>query len=168
MSNNIEVLILHGPPAAGKTSLSVALASHLRKKEVTHAVIDMDYLAKIYPRSLIDIMYTNLASIWPNYVNLGGIKIIIPTYLQKGELEIVMNAAPAKRTVVCEVTAPVQELEQRIIAREKDEVYRKLHLSYLHKYPENGPSPDQIDFQVINHGKTQDETALEILQNLGW
>jgi cellulose biosynthesis protein BcsQ len=167
MSNDLKVLILHGPPAAGKTSLAATLAAFLRKKEVKHAVIDMDYLAKIYPRDLIDIMYINLASIWPNYVNLGDIKIIIPTYLQKGELEIVMNAAPAKKTIACEVTAPMEELERRIAAREQDEVYRKLHLNYLHKYPENGPLPGQIDFQVINHRKTQDETALEILQGVG-
>ncbi len=166
--NDIEILILHGPPAAGKTSLAATMAAQLRQKDVKHAVIDMDYLAKIYPRSLIDIMYTNLASIWPNYENLGNIKIIIPTYLQKGELEIVMSAAPAKKTVVCEVTAPIEELERRISAREQDETYRKLHLDYLHKYPENGPLPNQIDFRVVNHGKTQDEAVFEILGNAGW
>lgn len=166
--NNIELLILHGPPAAGKTSLAATLSALLRKKEVKHAVIDMDYLAKIYPRSLLDIMYTNLASIWPNYEKLGDIKVIVPTYLQKGELEIVTGAAPAEKTIVCEVTAPTEILEDRIVNREKDEIYQKLHLDYLHKYPENGPSPSQIDFQVINHTKTQDETALEIIHHVGW
>jgi hypothetical protein len=113
-------------------------------------------------------MYKNLSSIWPNYVALGDIKIIIPTYLQKGELEIVMNAAPAKKTVVCEVTAPMEELERRILAREKDSTYRKLHLDYLHNYPHNGPLRSQIDFQVVNHLKTKEDSATEILNYTGW
>lgn len=65
-------------------------------------------------------MYKNLAAMWPNYAEIEIMKVIIPTYLQKGELEIVMNAAPAKKTQVCEVLAPVKILEERIkLVREK-------------------------------------------------
>jgi ABC-type ATPase involved in cell division len=166
--NEIELLILHGPAGAGKTSVSQTMSELLRQQDVAHAVIDLDYLAKVYPRKHISIMYKNLASIWPNYKALGKIKIIIPTYLQKGELEIVMNAAPAKKTQVCEVLAPMAVLEERIKAREKRKFQVNLHLDYLRGYESNGPQKEQISFQVINHDRTLEQTALEIVQKAQW
>lgn len=166
--NDIELLILHGPPGAGKTSVSQTMSELLRQHDVANAVIDMDYLAKIYPRTHISIMYKNLASIWPNYEAIGSIKVIIPTYLQKGEYEIVTQAAPAKITQVCEVLAPIEVLEERIKEREKREFQIKLHLDYLHQYPSNGPAKDQITFQVTNHDKSKENTAMEILQKADW
>lgn len=166
--NDIELLILHGPPGAGKTSVSQTMAELLRQRDIAHAVIDLDYLAKIHPCRHIGIMYKNLAAMWPNYQAINTIKVIIPTYLQKGELETVMQAAPAKHTQVCEVLAPTKVLEERIKAREKREFQIKLHLDYLHQYTDNGPTPEQINFHVSNHDKTKEQTALEIMQKAGW
>jgi guanylate kinase len=166
--NNIELLILHGPPGAGKTSIASTMAKLLRDYDVKHTVIDMDYLAKIYPLNLIGIMYKNLAAIWPNYVELGDIKVIMPTYLQKGELEIVMSAAPAMKTIVCEVTAPAAELKRRISIRETDDAQRERHLNYLYDYSNNGPKKEQIDFQVINHNITEERAADDIIKRVGW
>lgn len=166
--NEIELLILHGPPGAGKTSISQIMSELLCQHDITNAIIDLDYLANIYPRKHIGIMYKNLASIWPNYQSLGDIKVIIPTYLQKGELEIVMDAAPAKSTQVCEVLAPVEVLEKRIKARGKTEPQVKLHLDYLYQYPNNGPDKRQMTFRITNHDKTKEQAATEILQKAGW
>ncbi len=105
--NTIDLLILQGPPAADKSSIAKEIAKELRSREIMHAIIELDDLAKIYPLSHLDIMYKNLAAMWPNYTSLGGIKVIIPTYLQTGEREIVLEAAPAERTTICEVTVPL-------------------------------------------------------------
>lgn len=166
--NDIELLILHGPPGAGKTSIAQAMSELLRQQDIANAVIDMDYLAKIYPRKHIGIMYKNLASIWPNYKSIGNLKVIIPTYMQIGEYEIVTSAAPAKKTQVCEILAPINILEERIKAREKREFQIKLHLDYLYQYASNGPTPEQISFQVSNHNKNKEQSALEIIQKAGW
>lgn len=166
--SDIELLILHGPPGAGKTSIAHEMSELLRQQDIANAVIDMDYLAKIYPRKHIGIMYKNLASIWPNYESIGNLKVIIPTYMQIGEYEVVTNAAPAKKTQVCEILAPINILEERIKAREKREFQIKLHLDYLYQYANNGPEPEQISFQVSNHNKTKEQSALEIIQKAGW
>jgi ABC-type multidrug transport system ATPase subunit len=166
--NKIELLILHGPPGSGKTSISQTMSKLLRQHDIAHAVIDLDYLAKIHPRKHIGIMYKNLDSIWPNYQAIGDMKIIIPTYLQKGEFEIVTTAAPAYKTQVCEVLAPVEILEERIKEREKTDFQVKLHLDYLYQYPSNGPDKNQIDFQVTNHNQSKEQTAMEILQKASW
>ena len=113
-------------------------------------------------------MYRNLASIWPNYLEISGVKVIIPTYLQKGELEVVMNAAPAKQTQICEMLAPKDVLEERIKAREKSEFQIELHLNYLHQYDGSGPEKNQVSFQISNHNKTKEQTSIEILQQAKW
>jgi broad-specificity NMP kinase len=166
--NEIELLILHGPPGAGKTSIAQTMSEILRQQNIVHAVIDLDYLAKIHPRKYIGIMYRNLASIWPNYLEISDVKVIIPTYLQKGELEVVMNAAPAKQTQVCEMLAPKDVLEERIKAREKSEFQIELHLNYLHQYDGSGPEKNQVSFQISNHNKTKEQTSIEILQQAKW
>jgi hypothetical protein len=166
--NNIELLILHGPPAAGKSSLAKAMHELLRTRDIQNAIVDLDYLANIHPLKHIGIQYRNLAAVWPNYATLGEIKIILPTYLQPGDLEAITTAAPANRTIVCEVTAPTAALEARISSREPNEFQRNRHLEILHEYPATSPYADKIDFKVLNHDTPLEAIALEVLQKTGW
>jgi adenylate kinase family enzyme len=166
--NNIDLLILDGPPAVGKSSLAKAIASALQKLNQRHAIIEMDDLARVYPRSLLSIMYQNLASIWPNYETLGHIKIIIPTYMQNGEREIIIDAAPANRITICEVVAPISELKQRIDEREQDKGVRKRLNDYLDNYQSNRTLEKYIDFTALNSNRPVNEVAQEIMKKLGW
>jgi predicted kinase len=166
--NNIDLLILHGPPGAGKSTLAKAIATHLKKDKLRHVVIELDDLANIYPLSLKGIMYKNLAAIWPNYVGLGDIKIIIPTYLQLNELEIIKNIAPAKNFSVCEITAPKLELQRRITEREPSEDLRKRLLGYIDDFAVNSPEDKFINFKISNHNKNAENIAFEIIQKSNW
>jgi DNA polymerase III delta prime subunit len=166
--NNIDLLILDGPPAVGKSSLANAIAYELRRNEIRHAIIEMDELARIYPLSLVGIMYKSLASVWPNYEALGEIKIIIPTYMQLGELEIITGSAPAKRVSICEVVAPYSESAKRISEREANEATRRRLLAYLDNYPNNRTPEEHIDFTVANFNRPIDQAAQEVINKLEW
>ncbi len=166
--NNVDLLILDGPPAVGKSSIAKAIASELKNHETLHAVIEMDDLARIYPLSLIGIMYKNLAAIWPNYEALGNIKIIIPTFMQAGEREVVMKAAQAKRTTVCEVVVPYSEAARRIANREPNEMARRRLLKYLESYANNKTPDENVDFKVLNFNRSIEDVAKEIIKKLGW
>lgn len=167
--NNIDLLIITGSPGSGKSSIARALSDHLQLQEVAHAVIELDDLAKIYPRSLTCIMYTNLASIWPNYERLGEIKLIIATYLQAGELEIVKKAAPAKRLTVCEISAPYEELKRRIARREASGSRRKQLLYFVENYSSNHVEAAEVDLKVINQGTHGvSESVSIIIKEIGW
>jgi len=64
--NSVDVLILHGSPGSGKTTLSRAIAEHLRTADMAHAVIDLDDLCKVYPTPDRSFARENLNAIWPN------------------------------------------------------------------------------------------------------
>jgi predicted kinase len=166
--NNIDLLVIHGPPGAGKSTIAKSIAEQLSKHNVKHALIELDDLAHIYPRSLISIMYKNLSTIWSNYIELGEIKIIIPTYLQLGELKIVKDAAPARNCTVYEILSPLSELRNRINKREQNEEVRNRLFNYLNNYKNNKENDKFIDFKVSNHHKRIDAVAAEILQAVKW
>lgn len=166
--NNIDLLILTGAPGAGKSTVANALSGHLRELEVTHAVIELDDLAKIYPLTLQSFMYRNLAAIWPNYEALDEIKVIIPTYLQTGEFAIVREAAPASSLRVCELTVSRQELKRRIIDRERDEPRRQRLLEYIANYSRNSIEEEFVDFKVATSNFNAQQVAAEIVRILNW
>jgi adenylylsulfate kinase-like enzyme len=62
-----DILVLHGPPGSGKTTIGNAMADILRRSGVPHLVLDVDELERIYPEDDPSIKWRILASIWPNY-----------------------------------------------------------------------------------------------------
>ena len=166
--NSIDLLILDGPPAVGKSSVAKAIAEKLKASGIRHAVIEMDELARVFPSTLMGVMYKNLAAIWPNYEAMGDIKIVIPTYMQAGELELVVAAAPAKRTTICEVTTPYEESVERILKRETNDADRQRHIDYVKGHSANRTPEEHIDFRVMNSARPIEDTAQEVLDTLSW
>ena len=166
--NQIQLLILQGPPGVGKSTIAKAIAVQLRNAQLPHAIIELDDLARIYPREHLHIMYDNLAVMWPNYEKLGNIKIILPTYLQKGELEIVRQAAPAEHLTLCEIIAPQDEIHDRIKMRDADPIAQERLLRFVDGYSENRADDNQVSFKVINHNRKPERVAREIRENLEW
>ena len=105
--NGVDVLILHGSPGSGKTTLSRAMAECLRTADMANAVIDLDDLCKVYPYPERSFARENLKAIWPNYAAIPDLKLVIPSVIaDEEELGLLRAAVPGARFAVCELTAP--------------------------------------------------------------
>jgi predicted kinase len=130
-----EVLVLHGSPGSGKTTLSMAVSEILRSDGVPHAVIDLDDISIIHPSPGRSFARDNLRAIWPNYAAVPGIKVIIPSVLaDEQERELLLAAVPGARLTVCELTAPEPVLKERVTARERNEYWRETLRSFVDLY----------------------------------
>ena len=165
----VEVLVLHGSPGSGKSTLSRAVAELLRAAGTANAVIDLDDLSKIYPDQGRSFARDNLAAMWPNFAAVPGLKVVVPAVIADlAELGQLRAAMPASKLVVCELTAPRTVLVDRVTAREPNEYWRDRLRCFVDLYHQRDDLPGIRDFRVATHDRSVDETAREILAKAGW
>jgi ABC-type glutathione transport system ATPase component len=166
----VEVLVLHGPPGSGKTTLSRAIAEVLRMADVPHAVIDLDDLSNVFPHPRRSFARENLQAIWPNYAAIPQLKVVIPSVIaDQLEREQLRPAKPGARFLVCELTAPVSVLKDRVTAREPNEYWRTKLRQFVDLYHRRTDDlPGIRNFQVNTHGCAVDEAAWQVVQKAGW
>lgn len=73
----IRAVILTGTIGAGKTSVAEEISDVLRERRLRHALLDLDWLAQVYPGRDDDryndrLVFDNLAAIWPNLRDAGA------------------------------------------------------------------------------------------------
>jgi chloramphenicol 3-O-phosphotransferase len=105
--NSARVLILHGSPGSGKTTLARAISELLSSNGVTNGVIDVDELNLVFPAPMRNFWLTNLATIWPNYARVADIHVVIPTVVA----DAVVDAAREVLLAVGWTDGPPSKLE---------------------------------------------------------
>ena len=165
----VEVLVLHGPPGSGKTTLSRAIAEILRMAGVPHAVIDLDELSNVFPHPRRSFARENLQAIWPNYAAIPHLKIVIPSVIaDQEEREQLRDATPGAQFLVCELTAPESVLKDRVTAREPNEFWRTRLRKFVDLYHRRTDLPQIRNFQVNTHGCTVEEAARQVVEMASW
>jgi adenylylsulfate kinase-like enzyme len=165
--SDIEVLVLNGSPGSGKSTMANAVSEVLREASQTHAVIDIDELGRVYPENHDNLMWNNLAAVWQNYMQTPGIKVILPVCIDDKEVLDKLKAAVHCDTfTICELTAPTSVLEARVTEREPNEYWQKKLRGQIQVYESR--TEKFADFQVSTENLTPEQTAQEIIQQLGW
>jgi len=167
--NGVEVLVLHGSPGSGKTTLARVITELLRTADVANAVIDLDDLNMVYPDPPRSFARDNLRAIWPNYATVPDLKLLLPSVIaDEEERALLQAAAPGSRFVVCELTAPEPVLKQRVTAREPNEFWRDRLRDFVDLYHRRDDLEKIRDFQVSTYGRTEGEAAREVIEKAGW
>jgi chloramphenicol 3-O-phosphotransferase len=164
----VDVLALHGSPGAGKSTLARALALTLAQSNIPWGVIDMDELSLIHPYPGRFFPRENLRLIWPNYVAaVPDIKLIIPTvFADEREVELLRTALAGARLIICELTAPMEILKQRVTEREPTEAVGLRR--WVDVYHARSDHERIRHFQVSTYPATVSESVHEILQLANW
>lgn len=165
-----EVLVLHGSPGSGKSTLARALSETLRLADVAHGVVDMDELSLVHPYPGRWFPRENLRAIWPNYVAASpGIKLIVPmVFADEDEVDLLREAVPGATLTVCELTAPIEVLRQRVTEREPTDEWATALRRWIDVYHSRSDHDRIRQFQVVTHPATVGECVDEILDRMGW
>jgi predicted kinase len=165
-----DVLALHGSPGAGKSTLSRALALTLAQANVPGGVIDMDELSLIHPYPGRFFPRENLRAIWPNYLAAAPqIKLIIPTvFADEAEVDLLREALPGARLIICELTAPLEILKQRVSDREPTEAMASDLRTWVDVYHARSDHERIRHFQVATYPSTVAESVQDVLRLAHW
>jgi predicted kinase len=167
--NDVEVLVLHGSPGSGKTTLSRAVSELLGAAGKANAVIDLDELSLIYPSPGRSFACDNFKAIWPNYAAVPQLKVVIPSVIaDEHERDQLRAAVAGARFVVCELTAPEAVLKNRVTAREPNEDWQQNLRDFIDLFHRRTDLTQIRDFQVDTHNRSVDETAREIIEKARW
>lgn len=168
MSKPIHVLILTGAVGVGKTKTSRAISDLLTNRGFPNAVIDMDCLRWAYPRPEDDsfhmrLGFNNLASIWPNFRQIGIGHLVIPHVIEsRTELEAFDNAIPGSTFMVIRLTADIETIHRRLEAREIGEAL-VWHQQRATELVQQFRANDLADACVDTNGKPIAEVAEDVL-----
>ncbi len=164
------MLVLHGSPGSGKSTLARALSEALRVADVAHGVIDMDELSLVHPYPGRWFPRDNLRAIWPNYVAaVPDIKLIIPmVFNDEEEVDLLRAALPGTRLMICETTAPIEVLMERVTKREPTDEWAAALRKWIDVYHARSDHERIRHYQVVTHPATVDESAREILSLTRW
>lgn len=167
-----EVVFIGGPSGVGKSSVGLEMHTQLSAADVSHCVIEGDFLDMAYPiaweRGLAE---RNLAAIWANYRAEGYTRLIytntvsvLPTVMQAlldgmdGDL-----AAVAVLLTCAEDTA-----RQRLTGREKGSALnRQIELSTQMKTTLDATCPPTVH-RVATDARSVQSVAADVIRLTGW
>jgi energy-coupling factor transporter ATP-binding protein EcfA2 len=167
--NDVDVLVLHGSPGAGKTTLARAISELLREADLAHGVIDMDELSIVHPQPGRSFARENLKAIWPRYAAVPGLRLLLPSVIaDEAELLLLRDALPGANLAVCELTAPEAVLKERVTAREPNEFWREGLRRWVDVFHARDDLHRIRDFLVSTHERSVEDAAREVVTKVGW
>ncbi|WP_433894320.1 hypothetical protein [Streptomyces sp. CA-111067] len=171
-----EVLLIGGRSGVGKTTVGWEVAARLRVAEVSHAIIEGDFLGQVYPAPEGDphgseLVERNLTDMWANYARLGYRRLIYTNTVSvlpvaAGMFERAMG--PTVRIVRVLLTASDATVGQRLARRELgSELEQGLRASAEKgRLLDKRASADVL--RVATDGRQVVDIAREVVAATGW
>ena len=117
----------------GKSTVAAEINDQLAALGIPNAAIDLDALVWQWPSTSAwnsDLMFENLASLWPNYQAHGATHLILARVLEdRADLDRFRAAVPGADITVCRLIAPEAIRNERLVTRMPPGPSRDWHLS---------------------------------------
>jgi predicted kinase len=168
----VPTLVLTGTVGSGKSTVAAEINDALAELKVPNAAVDLDALVWQWPSTSKwnnDLMFENLASLWPNYQAHGATHLILARVLEdRAELDRYRAAVPGAEITVCRLTTPEPLRLERLHERMPPGPSRDWHLARSVEL--EGILADRAceDFEVEHGDRPIREVALEVLSRAGW
>ena len=172
MNGKVPVLILSGSMGSGKSTVLSEASDLLAEAGVAHAAIDLDWLSIMHPLQGVygeELMFRNLAAIWPIYTAAGAERLLVARVVEdRSELQRYREAVPGAEPIVCQLTASIEIMRQR------------LHLREPGMFQEGALARSEALATILEHGHAEDfrvdndgdrpiiEVSNEVLSRAGW
>ncbi|MFE6752330.1 AAA family ATPase [Streptomyces sp. NPDC057684] len=174
--SDAELLLLGGRAGVGKTTVGWEVSALLRTMEVSHAVIEGDFMGQVHPAPEGDphragITEDNLTAVWGNFARRGYRRLIYTNTVSvlpeaAGMFERAMGAGV--RIVRVLLTASDATAAERLTARELgSELETELRGSARKARLLDERAPEDT-VRVATDGRTVVDIAREVVAATGW
>lgn len=167
-------LLLIGTVGAGKTTTADAVGLLLEAASVPHAIIDLDEIRRMWPRSASDpfgseIELRNVEAMSANYLAAGAHRLVLAGVCESWPDRRRYEAAVGVPLVVCRLHAQPAALTSRLRARHLDEPAELAwHLTRAPELDAILDAADVADADVTTDARTPAEVATEVIRLIGW
>jgi hypothetical protein len=168
----VQTLLITGTVSVGKSTIAAEINDTLAALKVPNAAVDLDALSWQWPSSSewnSDLMFENLAALWPNYVARGVTHLVLAGVLEdRADLDRYRVAVADADITVCRLVAPETDRIARLLGRMPPGPSRDWHLARTVELNSILERLVVEDFVVDNGARPVREVATEILIRAGW
>jgi adenylylsulfate kinase len=169
---SVPTLFLSGTVGVGKSTIAAEINDVLAEAEIPNAAVDLDALTWQWPVSSqfnSELMFKNLAAVWPNYWAHGATRLILAGVLEdRAELVHCRAAVPGAEIVVCRLVAAESVRVDRLRERMPPGPSREWHESRTIELEGILERAKIEDFVVANDDRPPRDVAREVLTLAAW
>lgn len=168
----VPTLLINGTTGVGKSTVAAEVNDVLSALKVPNAAVDLDALIWQWPSTSKwndDLMFENLAALWPNYAAHGATHLVLARVLEsRNELTRYTAAVPGAEIAVCRLVAPEALRVDRLLGRMPAGPSRDWHLGRTVELDATLDRLASEDFVIENGDRPVRDVALDVLIRAGW
>lgn len=170
----VQALLLTGTVGSGKTSVAETIGDLLSAAGVAHAVIDVDWLRRSWPRPPGDpfnstMALRNLRAVAENYLQAGAARLVLAGVIESRTERSAYQRALQVPVTVCRLRVAQATIRHRLIRRhENDGDGLRWHLSRSGELDRILAQAQVEDVVVEATTTTLRQTAEAVLAAIGW